>query len=268
MVTITNPRGLLITGCIICGWMVIKRWFNTTYYKWIIPKRFINRSKAYLYHGIQLIMIGSFSLLPIELSYQYQGANINIILDTSPSMEEQDIHPTRLTIAEGIITQLNQKSGIHTNHCISQKSNNVLNQECIIIHTLPLSGSALGDMLLILSDIINHDSLIVVLSDGGINQGITLEQSILSGYNSKHIAWIDIFPLHQSSTATISGQRGYYDTIDSSSHHEYDLINRIHKQTKTIALRPWIIGIFLISGIVWLFMNFSSGAFLGPNQKS
>ena len=105
-------------------------------------------------------------------------------------MQSEDQNPTRIILAKQIIDSLKSLRP----SCIS-----LINEAhiggCKTLISMQSSGSSVSDALLLSlhQDKNNSKSMRLVLTDGGINTGIALNQ-VISTENQQNIVRVDIFP--------------------------------------------------------------------------
>lgn len=191
MVFIGNPSAiifslLLLIGIII-GKLIISHFLMPQSQ---IPAHLINIPKRRIWKVINYILIISISLLPLHLQILSEKPLVDIILDNSLSMQSEDQSPTRLSIAQEIITKLSTFATIDT--CLTMKQENTIHA-CKNLISLESSGSSLSDALLLsLASESQKSTTKIILTDGGINTGIVLDQ-VITPENENQIIWIDIF---------------------------------------------------------------------------
>lgn len=161
-------------------------------FPYVVPNHYIIRYKYIIWSFLKFLGVLFLVILPLDIKLLSSPHTVTIILDNSLSMRSEDQAPTRLGWAEHIIKELDAIANI--NNCITLQSQKI--DGCNNISVLPSSWSTISDALLLAMEQnkwSNSQSILLVLTDWGMNEGITLDQFINS-WNQSSIIWVDILP--------------------------------------------------------------------------
>lgn len=193
MIYITNPQHIWIS-VVWAIWLLVIQWIISHKQGYRIPKDMIIKQKELVRKWAQIIIIICLFLLPLELTYKNQERKEFIIIgDSSLSMYSEDMYPNRYTIMNQIIKRLKKKYNI--TYCYSQKILAICKNTIIV----PNSWSSASDLLAVAlygssdSQIMDAYNFLVI-SDGGINNGIDFDSLFISWNNYKNIYRIDLAP--------------------------------------------------------------------------
>ncbi len=238
-----------------------------------VPDGLINKKKRWLRKIINYILITCIALLPLQIQVLDQKPQVDIIIDNSVSMQSEDQSPTRLVIAEEMVSQINNFSNILT--CFSMRQG-IAPSVCKNNISLESSWSSLSDALLLsLNSQQGKLNTKIVLTDGGINTWIELSQ-VINNSNENQIIRIDI--LASTGNVIINwvtvGQQIQLQKLPKMTHYmlvsDYSQIPKIIKDVKkAVIAQHWSIDlnkIFLTFALI-LFLYIVNQSLKIKNQK-
>ena len=216
---------LIIPGMLFVWWIFFREkiWYT-------VPNPLLGKYLRYplviwIQYGIRCILIlllwlllAGFQLSHSKTIIESTGKHIVIVLDISKSMLAEDISPNRLTRAqEGLISFLKEDSGDRFSYVVfagkpfllSSGTSDISGLEQLVRTTTPdlirqdvpgLSGTNIGDALLLASTVLTGNSgAIILITDGRANLGLDPYLA------AKHLQLWGSYPVYTIGIGNLSG---------------------------------------------------------------